>query len=388
MARRGRRVRLARGIYRDKSGTSVVLWVGGQRHERRFPSSWSVHELRRAAEQHRRQLVDELAETVRGSLGALVETYLDGVPAGPARRDRSALLTPWLEALGHDVALPRVTARALQTAADNWRAAGCSANRINKRISALRIAWRRAGPAGGRSPADQVTRYTEPLPETRGIPMTLVQRILDAVVDDAPHKRGTPAPPSRSKARLRVLAWTGQPPARVMAIERKDVRWDTDPPLLYVRPRRKGSGSADAWLPLLPQAAAALRDFFAAGATGRFEASALGRTLTRAVRVVQRELRTEGDAEAAARLDGFRTYDLRHSFLTALAELTHDPYVVAEYAGHANLQTTRRYIRGARLAKMTEGIEELATALGVPRSGATVRPRKTPRGATKRHMAR
>jgi integrase len=282
-------------------------------------------------------------------------------------------LTPWVTAAGAEPFL-RLSRSRLQGIADDWRTAGLSANRASKRISALRVAWDTVAPDHALPHAiERVKRYGEPPVVTRGQPMDLIARVLEAVQDDRDTKSGKAA--SKSKARLRVLAWTGQPPARVMAIKPEHVRWTTKPPQLYVSPRRKGTGSADAWIPLLPQAVAALKAFFAAGAAGTFQTSALARTFKRAVRKAQAVLVKQGRQDDAARLKGLRVYDLRHSLLSSLADESEDIYAVAEYAGHANLQTTRRYMRAASVRRMTDGIAKLTKALKVPKTRAKKRAR-------------
>lgn len=150
-----------------------------------------------------------------------------------------------------------------------------------------------------------------------------------------------------------------------MAIQPEHVRWDTTPAELYVSPRRKAAGSDDAWLPLLPQAVVWLKAFFAAKATGPFELSPMGRSWQRAIKKAQRALRAAKRDDEAALLDGFRVYDLRHSFLTMLGATADDIYAVKEYAGHASLQTTLRYMRGAASARTRAAIAKLT-----PRDGS------------------
>lgn len=363
--RRGKRRRLAARIYQDRAGISCVLQVRGHREELRFPLGTPIPTIRRDEQKRREQLEELIPEAPgRGTLAELVNRYLSRFPEGTSeRRDRHALLKPWVDALGDQMFLS-LSRSQLQEVADRWRQDGLSANRASKRISALRVAWDTLAPDHALPhPVTKVRRYRDPLPETRGVPMELVGRILAEVSETRDVKKGRPRPMSKSLARLKVLAWTGQPPARVMAIEAKHVRWDTTPPQLYVVPRRKGTGSADAWLPLLPQAVAALREMFKAEATGRFASAALGRVLARAVRKAQTKLRDEHRHEDADRIATFTVYSLRHSFLSALAATTRDIYATAEYAGHASLQTTRRYMKSIAEQRMAAAIDALSQIL-------------------------
>lgn len=380
---RGKRIRIAKNVYRDRYGIAGVVRLRQHTEELRFPLGTPLPEMHREMDARLRQLESLVPDTpARGTTGAIVQTYLDRFQVGAHRNDREDLLTPWVDALG-DRPFYSMSRAELQAVADGWIAAGLSHSRANKRISALRVAWAAIAPDHAQPhPIAKVTRYREPLAQQRAIPMELVTHVLDAVRPDGPTPKGKviPPPPSKSKARLAVLAWTGQPPARVMAIRPEHVRWDTHPPELYVVARRKGTGSTDAWLPLLPHAVEALRGFFAAQATGTFQTAPLGRVMKRAIKKVQAELRTHGRHDDAALLESFRLYDLRHSFLTAFGRWTKDVYATAEYAGHASLQTTRRYMKGAASDRMKAGINTLTKMLpGVPRQASTTPRRKVAR---------
>ncbi len=357
MSRRAARVRLARNVYRDAFGISgFIRKSGAYRVELRFPLGTALPEIRRAMD-GRRETEDAQApdRPGRGTLAAVVARYLDLVPTKD-RKNRAQLLQPWIEALGEHLFAGLTRSQCIEVLA-TWRTAGLSASRANKRLSALRVAWHRIAPDAPPHPIERVARSGEPMALVRGVPMPLIETVFAQIADSA------------SRHRLRILAWTGQPPARVMQIQPHHVRWDRTPPELYVSPRRKGTGTADAWLPLLPQAQAALRDLFMAKATGTFQTSALGRLLKRGLTAAQVQLRAEGRREDADRLNGFRLYDLRHSFGTFIAEHTNDQWAVAEYLGHSNLATTARYVRGAASTRTRQAMATLAAIGSTGESG-------------------
>ncbi len=355
MPRIGTRQRLAKYIYADRSGVSAIVRVRGRRPEElRFPLGTPLHEIRRAQQTRLQELEAEVGDVAaRGTLADVVARYLATLPEGPHKTSRQALLEPWVGAVGPQP-FTRLQRSDLTAVTHGWRTGRppLSASRINKRISALRVAWRAIAPDSALPPAiDKVTRYSEPKAAVRGVSMELVDAIIDAV------------PRSLSQARLRVLAWVGQPPAIVMKFRPQDVRWETTPPELYVSPRRKGKGTSDAWLPLVPPAVLALGQFFHMKATGTFQTSALSRTLKRGIAKVQAELRAEGRDDDAARLDGFRLYDLRHSFACWFATNTKDQWALAEYLRHTRLETTTRYIQAASTVRTSQAVSVLTEVL-------------------------
>lgn len=378
---RGKRKRVATNIYRDQHGYAGIVQVRGLREEIRFPRTASIPEMRRRLETRYHELSQLAPAVERGTLAAVVQSYLDRL-SEPRKTDRRQLLRPWVDALG-DRPFSRLDRAALQHVTEDWRTAGLSASRINKRISALRVAWDTIAPDAPPHPIARVSRFTEPPAVAKGIPLDLVSDILAHVEDDRVQAGRTTVVESKAKARLRVLAWTGQPPARIMAIRPSDVRWGTTPPELYVQPRRKGTGSADAWIPLVPQAVDALKQFFRVQADGPFNLRPVAKALAIGVRRAQQTLRIAHRYEDAARLDGFTVYGLRHSFLSAMGATAPDIYAVAEYAGHASLQTTRRYMRSAASPRMRQSVAALTPALPVPTTSANERRRKVQRKRTK-----
>jgi integrase len=88
---------------------------------------------------------------------------------------------------------------------------------------------------------------------------------------------------------------------------------------VLVQGRRKGRGTHTTRLPLVPQAVAALREFFDAKAERRFSTSSARQSFRRACQAYVKQMAVK-DPKEAQRLDailkGVRPYDLRHSYLT------------------------------------------------------------------------
>jgi integrase len=144
--------------------------------------------------------------------------------------------------------------------------------------------------------------------------------------------------------------WTGWPQAQIAGLEPTDIRWDD---AVRVKPRRKGRGAASIWLPLLPQAWNALREFKRLGCWGAFSTSSARTSFRLAARKARRVVAAARAAQdGPARAEGRRLrrellditpYQLRHSFLTLVAAFTQDDRAVQTLAQHADIRTTHRY---------------------------------------------
>ena len=232
--------------------------------------------------------------------------------------------------------------------------------------------------------------------------MALIQQVLAQVTPTTNKARGAD---SHARHQLALLVWTGQPSATLSRVRPSDVRWDLTPPEVYLQPRRKGDGAQGRWIPLLPQAAAALRAWLALKVEGPWHRGTLRVAWQRAI--VKTQARLEADAaqlrdKAAARqlrddaglLTGMRVYDARHSFLSAMVLATGDVFAVSEYAQHSDIRTTMAYLRGASSARMRDSLAQFSATIAVPRAGATFTPlqaaarrNKTQHPATRRSTA-
>jgi integrase len=356
----GRRKRLAQSIYQDAYGISTRVMVRGHSEERRYPLGTPLSTIRRDLEIRRQDLNDIVPSMTRGSFAYEVERYLEALPDGGYKHERRDLLAAWTKPLGAKP-LAMLTRAELVEVLDGWARDGQSPSRQNKRISALRVLWRRVAPERALPhPIERIPRRSEPKAQLdRSLDVALVERVLDAV-PEALNAGGD----CLARVRLRALFWTGQPRALLRLVQPEHVRWEATPPELYVQPRRKGAGVDAAWIPLVPQAVTALKALFAAQAHGGdWHKGSLRLSWRRAVTTVQAALRAEGRPDDAARLADSRVYDLRHSFLTALGKASGDLYAVAEVARHSDLRTTQRYLRGASSVRMKAAIDALTQSV-------------------------
>ena len=156
-----------------------------------------------------------------------------------------------------------------------------------------------------------------------------------------------------------------------MKLKAEHLELEATPARVYVSPRRKGKGRRGVWLPLLPGAVRALKDFDKWEAYGRFSTSSMRMSFLRAVdKLNERRARHKRPP-----LDG-RPYDLRHSFGTMLADGLQDDRAIQELMLHGTAQQTRRYTAKAAQARVSNAV---ATFLATWQPGDRAKPARTGR---------
>lgn len=331
---RGKRTRIAPGIYRDALGWAVVVSVNGQKHERRFKGLPELAKLEAFRVAWLRDLREDAARRARakGTLAGDVETYLATLPAKTRRRANAALeLGHWCAAYG-DRPRASLTSVDIATQLARWHAAGLAPSTINHRRQELSNLYATLDGKAAANPVREVPRMPERYDEPRGLPLVVVSMIVASMGR------------SKGQARLRVMATTGLPPSQIARLTPRDV--DLRARTVYVRPRRKGAGVPGRTLPLTRRAVAALRCFTRRDCWGTFSRHSLARDFARAVAKAKRRWARRTRAPWPAPED-VRPYDVRHSFLTEAYRRTGDLRAVAELALHADLNTTRRYAEAA-----------------------------------------
>jgi integrase len=148
-----------------------------------------------------------------------------------------------------------------------------------------------------------------------------------------------------------------------MAITRKDLDYERGTARLPAR--QKGAGSPGLTVPLTEQAVAALKELERLGGLGeRFSRKSLWQSFQRAA--------------ITAGYPGVRPYDLRHSFLSAVA-LMGDEGAVQALGQHQSRATTQRYIVGSLAERLQAAV---VRAFGKSPSDLT------PKSPTKAHAGK
>ena len=120
----------------------------------------------------------------------------------------------------------------------------------------------------------------------------------------------------------------------------------------------------------MPEAVEAIQAFMAAGLVGKsWSRSSMRKTwhvgIARAKKVAALYATQTGDQTWVTDLANLpprcKPYDLRHSFASEMYRLTGDIRAVAELLQHADMETTKRYTKGAVSERVTAAIAKAAS---------------------------
>lgn len=388
MARRGGRKKLFKdepNIYQDATGYAVIVRVAGAPDEHRFPFGTPPEQLIDTRDRLKKKARGQERARV-GTLAADVVDYLKTIADDRKRKDAANLCRHWLLDHGRQsrFALTRLK---IEQQLTTWQRAGAAASTCNKRLTALRGVFNALNDDTDPNPAARVKKLPEPPAEPRAIDYSLITRILAAMPDrgrPTGKGKGTRPTVSLTKLRLALMAYTGLPPAQIARINpATDIDWDGQ--VLRARPRRKGKGTKEAWLPLQPQAIDVLRELVAKKALKTFSTSSAYKSWQCAcVHVIREQLEDReahplphrlvqrGDALVIVAL--VSPYWLRHSYLTRALRSSGNLRGVQHLAQHASSRQTDRYTEAAvteaarsTVAQMKGSLPETAVPAHVKR---------------------
>jgi integrase len=320
----------------------VTTKVHGKQVEHHFPLTATKQQIAAWKESERVKLRDVRHQpAARGTLPRDVERYLDTLVNRPKlRKDRARVLAWWIARLGQR---PRAAIRRDEyTSALAELALTKSASHCNHAHTAMFHLITTLDGKEAPNVMRGVPRQVEDEAEARGFPYALVRAILATLPDLGLGRKGQKrSKVSKTKIRLRLMAYSGITYAQMMRLEMSDLR----PGGVFVKRRRKGKGSAGRVKPLNAEAQLALDDFIAAGCMGeQFSASSIWQSFQFACRAVERDAANAGHPISLA---GIRPYDLRHCYGTIVFETTGNLQTVMELLDQRSLKTARRYALGA-----------------------------------------
>lgn len=353
-------------IYVDGSGFfSVIVKVAGKPVEDRFPPGTPLDIL----ETHCEKLKGKARKKEKpraGSLAADALDYLATIGEAQKLKSQTIIIGHWTATYGRESRFALTKLKIEQQLA-TWEKAGVAASTCNKRLSTLRAMFNAVNDDDDPNPTIKVKKRKEPDPEPRAIDYTTIDRIFSKMTDRGRPTgggKGTRPTVSVTKLRLAFMGYTGLPPAQMIKIDPgKDLRQGTvvdatgakrKAHMLRARPRRKGKGSREDWIPLLPQAHEILEELIKHKALKKFSTQSARAVWQRAcVKVIIEQLaaaepplphrlQARGDEIEIVAL--VRPYDLRHSFLTHALRSSGNLAGVQRLGMHSDSRTTLRYL--------------------------------------------
>lgn len=369
MARKGERKTIAPNIYEDDTGIAVIVKIAGEPEEHRFPKGTPLDRLEATRDKLKGKARAEERPRA-GSLAADAREYLATIGDPQKLKFATINVRHWTQLYGRESRFA-LTKLGIEQQLAAWERDGVAASTCNKRLSALRGIFNAVNGEDDPNPAAKVKKRKEPDPEPRAIDYTLIDRILAKMPDRGkPTGAGKGTRPTVSLAKLRcaLMAYQGLPPAQIAKIKpdvdiKAVVIVDAATGekrrsyLLRARPRRKGKGTKEDWLPLLPQAHVVLKALIAEKALKKYSTPSARASWHRAcVKVIEEQLanketplphRLETKGGRIVIVPLVRPYDLRHSWATALLANSGNVAAVQHLLQHADPRQTIRYTKAA-----------------------------------------
>lgn len=331
MSRRGKRTRIARGIYRDRSGIAAIVRVRDWRKEKRFPPDAPLPIIQQWQAKQRARFATLPAPAARGTFAHDVERYLELVRHLVGWISVRAMLRAWLAAFPSGSRY-RITPEDIRQQRSRWLTAKVAPKTVNLRVDALRRVWRVLDGPDVDSPCDGIAPLPIHKTPPQVIPATVVQATYQGLLDMETRKVLRDA---NTRARFMVMASTGKRPSEIMRAERGDV--DLERRVWIVR---DGKGGYSPGVYLNDDMRAAWQVFIAAGAWGKFREGAFVRTL-----------------RSAGWPAGVRPYQLRHTVGMLMSDGGVDLADIQAHLGHTRIETTRKHyvpVIGTRLQRASE----------------------------------
>lgn len=358
MPRHGRRITIAKGIYRDgASGPyEVRITVGGHPYAARMPADSTLNELKA-----KRAELENIGRTATpraeyGTLRADVTRYLNLIQHLSTWRDRATHLNAWCELLG-EIPRHRIRATDVLFAREQWQRDGMAPKTINHRCDTLRQMFHRLDGKRAPTPCDDVTHLK--------VPKTIIQRVDDAVIVSVDQKlQERERNPrlafdgAKTRARFRVFVSTGKRPCEIMRAQPGDVNLKAR---VWVPRDAKGGYCPGVYLN--DDQLEAWKLFIKADAWGKYNHGNFGRVI-----------------RSAGWPADVRPYQARHTTWITASERGIDLADVSVGAGHKDLRMTRRMyvpVLNSRLQRLGEALDgRFGGWPVVPKSGYSKPARK------------
>jgi integrase len=347
MPRRGKRLRLATGIFRDQTGFAVILPsvnADGEpsQEEVRYPPDTDLAKLKTWREDQikKRKARRQSGLLPSGTFAADAQLYLEAVKALPSYAQRCADIALWVAVFGYR-RRDSIQTHEIRAVRDRWLTVGpkkvqrrpapglpavwteiaapLAAQTVALRMRALENLWTVLDGKKADNPVREVPEPEEGSAPPRGVSYRIVERIF---------KRMPPTHPMT--IRLRIMAYAGLAQAELRRVTHEHVNLRRRE--VWVPGRKKGRGAKGGKVPLSPTAAQAFRDLLALDALGPFNTSTMWHFFQRYARAAGYHL---------------RPYDLRHSFFTGVQAVSGDERALSDISRHRSVVTLRKYTEAA-----------------------------------------
>lgn len=335
--RAGARHRLATGIYRDKSGVSIIISVQGRSSEHRAPVGMSLPDLKRLRARLRLESSATAPPTHdRGTLAHDIERYLAMSKHLVCWSTRRGELRHWVQVLGARRTRYSVKRSDVLDARSRWLSAGTAPKTVNNRVVALRALWTALDGPEAPCPADRIRALSVPRQPPSGVATATISAVYQALLHA---ERTGRLKDSKIRARFRMLAETGRRPSEIMRIQPTD--FDLERGVWHVRDGKGGFTPGGVFMTAAVREA--VEEFIAADAFGCWQTNQMARTL-RAV---------------GGWPKGVRPYTLRHTLGMALADAGADHMDIAAVLGHRDPRITREHYIGTSASRTRAALERV-----------------------------
>lgn len=339
---RGRRVRIAPGVYRDGIGISSTVKVGDlPQREKRFPSDTKLKTIRGWQDETRVSLRQLAPTYVRGTLTSDVRDYLSKTKPthidARAYKQRVREIEAWLPRFGARLR-QTLTSQELNAQLWDWRKMK-SAKTCNHRRTALGHLFVVLDGKSAKNVVRDTVKFEPPDPTPKALPLDVIDRVLDELPTD-----------SRTQARLRLMRWTGMRPSQIHRLTRASFQLEAPVPHVVVPRGKKGRVVR---VPFVSPASKKVAKTFVRLCLEEpaHKGKSIGRISTESAN------RLLKDACEAASVPIFTLYRIKHSVGSRLREVMDLADVQAVY-GHMNATTTEIYAAPVE-AKILLGFKHL-----------------------------
>lgn len=331
---RGKRVRVAEGIFRDRYGLSATVKANGIQREVRFPPGTSLMTIRARRDEMRASL-RTLPKGVKHTLADDARRYLDKMKGRIVSFDnRRRHVMRWVEKFGHLRTL--MLAHHIPELNDylhelhrTLSAATCNLHR-DAIMNLVRVLYGNQAASG----LSDLHLFRKEPPKPRSVSRSHMQDVLAQLEPD-----------DVWTLRLHMMYWTGMRATQIGRLQREHFVFDAQAPYVVVPQAKECEQTA---VPLVLEGLAVAKKFVDMDAFGPCDPAKANRRLTQA-------------AERAGR-PKFTTYAFRHSFAADLRRTGTDLADIASMYGHLNRKTTETYAP-ADMEKNAASIKRMVTVL-------------------------